>query len=700
MPLLLARLPVLLLALVLLAAAPARAAEPVLDVRDPAALARLEAAGWSFADVLGVPGAATTRALGERSAAFRTLRAAVAGDVAELRADMQAHGRPLYEVTDGNVGRVLDLNWLASPIAAFRLAGIVNRLDRRDFVPEVEGRANCGEVRFIYRLGYDAARAAPAAQGKRLRLSPTRIAASRLPFSLNVVYAVPADADGGCAAAAARWQGAESVAAGNPEALLAGPLAPGRLILRQIELNAQVVRFPSGQEPGFGGQAAYLMRVFAVIGEGAGMALAPKPLENTPDVARLKADAALRAALVDYVKANLPAIDIGVFQLPAPLLATRAISWSTFGSARLANHPFAALLDEADLRGLDLSGLGYVRSPAGLVERLDNASCMGCHQAGGTAGFHFFGLDDAATSDYNRVLQGISPHYAAEQPRRAAYVAALAAGRVPNRFRPLSIAPPARWDGAAAEGRAADCTDCPHCTDRPPDCTDRPPRFEPAPGQMACLEEGGKAAFAAGWTCGAGAVCRVIGANKDLPMAVGQCMPASERGVFAGLACLACLAGAVETGPRAYQDRWKKISQINSFAQKATVSAYTCRPPRIGVPGGLAYRKCGAGDKAFAGIAKGGPMPAEICGLAGGKDFDDCAATNDFGRCYEASVVRGMRPACGAKSFCREDYMCQALPAGLPGAGRIDRDVGFCSPTYFLFQMRLDGHPDPLTGRR
>jgi hypothetical protein len=25
--------------------------------------------------------------------------------------------------------------------------------------------------------------------------------------------------------------------------------------------------------------------------------------------------------------------------------------------------------------------------------------------------------------------------------------------------------------------------------------------------------------------------------------------------------------------------------------------------------------------------------------------------------------------------------------------------VGFCVPTYFLFNMRLDGHPSPVTGR-
>ena len=38
--------------------------------------------------------------------------------------------------------------------------------------------------------------------------------------------------------------------------------------------------------------------------------------------------------------------------------------------------------------------------------------------------------------------------------------------------------------------------------------------------------------------------------------------------------------------------------------------------------------------------------------------------------------------------------MCQALPSDLPDVGRV-AGLGYCSPTYFLFQMRLDGHPDP-----
>ncbi len=84
-------------------------------------------------------------------------------------------------------------------------------------------------------------------------------------------------------------------------------------------------------------------------------------------------------------------------------------------------------------------------------------------------------------------------------------------------------------------------------------------------------------------------------------------------------------------------------------------------------------------------------MPAEVCGLAGGKDFDRCVATGDFAACQQQAMVRGMRPACGRDSFCREDYICQSLPAD-SGSGRqarrpIPDEVGFCSPTYFLFQM-------------
>ncbi|MDX8517815.1 hypothetical protein [Mesorhizobium dulcispinae] len=74
----------------------------------------------------------------------------MAADVAALRAEMKAGGRTLYEVTDGNVGRIIDMRWLKTDAARFRLVGVVNRLDRRDFAGP-GGEAGCGEVRRLPR---------------------------------------------------------------------------------------------------------------------------------------------------------------------------------------------------------------------------------------------------------------------------------------------------------------------------------------------------------------------------------------------------------------------------------------------------------------------------------------------------------------------------------------------------------------------
>lgn len=642
-------------ALLVLVAAPACAA-PLLDVRDPAILSEIEAAGWSLGDVLGTPGAATTRELAARSPGYRTLRDTVAADVAELAAKMAQDGRPLEVAPRGETGRVVDMGWFASPIAGFHLNGIVNRLDRRDF-SALDGVDDCGEVRLLYRLGY---RAAPGREGE--------IRASRLPVSLNVVFTVPRPPQAGCAAVAARWV----MPAGTDlrDRVLAGPLARSGLTLKQIEINAQIVRLPSGQEPGFGGQAAYLMRTFAALPDEGAVKLAEKPLENTPDVARIRQDAALKAALVDYVKTNLPAIDTGVFRLPDELSAKRTIAFSTFGSARRASHPFSEALEGEDLGALDYAALGFIRNEAGLRERLDNASCSGCHQSGGTAGFHFFGTDaEGATSDYNRVLQGISPHYQAELKRRLSYAEALLEQSQPSRFRPLSYAPAADWTKTRPEHAAAGTA-------------------------MACLTEASRDAFADHWSCRRGEICQAIAGNAGAGLELGQCMPAEPKAVTAGLACL---RGEITSGREPYLDRWKEMAQLNSFATKPTTSTYSCRPSRIGVPGGLAYRQCRDQDRTFASV-KPGEAPAELCGLAGGKGFDRCAATGDFASCQRQAMVRGMRPACGRDAFCREDYICQALPSDLDPDGRLGGDVGFCSPTYFLFQMRIDGHPDPVTG--
>ena len=619
-------------------------------------MAALEAGGWSLGAVLGQPALRTTRELAAGSAVMGRLAAQVAADVAELRAEMIAAGRALDETRPGEVGGALDPRWLDSPIASFQLAGVVNRHDRRDFAQD--GRPTCGEVRLIYRLAYRTERKGGVAVH------------SRMPFTLNAVYDVAPPAGGDCRFAAEAWVPGEAI--GDPAAqarfLARGPLARP-MTLRQIEINAQVVRFPSGVEPAFGGQAAYLMRVFGVEPSPAGLTATVRPLENTPDLARLKTDDALRRDLVAYLRANVSAIDEGVYGLPERFAATKAVAFSTFGSARLGNRPFTELLSPQDLAGLDLSALPFARSPEALIERLDNTTCQGCHQAGATAGFHLLGLDRSEASSHNRLALGASPHFVAETKRREAYLDAVLAGVEPSRFRPLSSAPAAAWSGE----RLA---------------------YRPAGTSMACIREGSRALLGEAWACGAGETCEAVVENERLGLDFGQCMP--KRAVSG----LACQAGRIVNAAAPYQDRLTLTRKLNSPARRPTASVYNCRPPEIGVPGGMAYRQCSAPDRAFAGFANAKPdeIPAEICGLAGGKSFDRCVASKDVAGCLHQAVARGNRPACGRNRGCREDFICQALPDEVDPENRVPEDIGFCSPTYFVFQMRLDGHPDPIRG--
>ena len=619
-------------------------------------MAALEAQGFSLGAVLGQPGSRTTRELRAGSAVMRTLAGHVAADVAAMRGEMIADGRVLDESRPGEVGGAFDPRWLDSPIAEFQLSGVINRLDRQDFAA-LDAAPTCGEVRLIYRLAYRTERKGGA------------VVHSRLPFTLNAVYDVARPAGGDCRSAAAAWvpgQASEDPVA-QARFLAQGPLAVP-MALRQVEINAQVVRFPSGVEPAFGGQAAYLLRVFGVAHSPQGPTATVRPLENTPDLARLKTDEALRRDLVAYLRANVTAIDQGVHVLPERFAATKAVAFSTFGSARLGNHPFTDLLSARDFDGLDLSALPFARSAEALIERLDNATCQGCHQAGATAGFHFLGLDWGEASSHNRLALGASPHFAAETRRREAYFDAVLSGAEPNRFRPLSTAPAAEWSGER-------------------------PAYRPAGTAMACIRDGSRALVGEAWTCGSGETCEAVVENDRLGLDYGQCMPRRE------VSGLACQGGRIVNAAAApYQDRMTLTRRLNSLARRPTAFVYNCRPPEIGVPGGMAYRQCSPEDRAFAGFAgaEPGAIPAEICGLAGGKSFDRCVASKDVAGCLHQAVARGNRPACGRDRFCREDFICQALPDEVDPENRVPDGVGFCSPTYFVFQMRLDGHPDPI----
>lgn len=600
-------------------------ASPV-DVLDRASLAALESQGWSFGRVLSgeplPPEVRLSTLAGEP--AWAALAELLAADIGAVIGEVD---RPL--VTEhaqaarwpaGNVGRAFDTRWLRSPLAFLQLAGVVDRADRQDIV------GGCGELRLVYRLAYRQERQGGGSVG------------SRLPLTLNVVV-------------------------DRPEPCLPSWTDPlsAPLVLRRVEVNAQVVRFPSGVETEFGGQAAYLLAVYAPEGEG----WRRMPLENTPDVERLRADAGERARLRAWIEENLAAIDRGTYRVPEAFLATRAVSWSTLGSNRTANKPFTRLFGEEPGLPPIPEGTRLLASTDGLLERLDDGSCQGCHQAGSMAGFHLLGEDqDGLAGVTNRLAVALSPHASAEQERRADYRAALVAGEEPDRFRPHSLQ-----------------------------------RRQPGDSNEACLPEG-VTAFRAdpAWGCADPAErCSVLVEEAGLSVTFGQCVPAQEA-LSSGLACR---GGTVTPGATADRDRFVQRALYDLPEDKRfSSSAYNCRPTVIGVPLGRAYRSCTSAERRLEGVlVEDGGGAEEICAVVGGSAFDACVA-GDFHDCLDGIVARGMVDACDADRACREDYACQVLPwqlAGMPVAAQqvAEAGVGFCTPTYFLFQLRLDGHPVP-----
>lgn len=685
------------------------AGEPFVQVTDPRLLARWDAdasAPLSLSSVLArldatapsaEPGTPTTGALlARRSASWtaiaRTLDDDVARIVAELGIDWETDIAKTYDRSaaktaiggdaqhrgNGNVARVLDTRWTTSERSRWLLAAVVYRPDRRDFVP-----GTCGEVRLIYRLAYEA-----AVDGRTF--------ASRLPFTVNAVFHVPED-DAKCRRVAASWR-APTVDDANVDAvartLLDGPLALDRYRLAQLELDAQIVRFPSDlervEQRGFAGQALYWMRIFAKKGD----LVAPIGLENTPDVASIRADPKKREALLKWIGASLSAIDDGVFLLPEPLLAKVALSWSTLGSARLANRPFAALIEPAEAEAfaarLHTGVERFVVDGASLLERLDAASCSGCHQSSSTAGFHMLGIDRAygsdrdavhAATDGNRLQLAFSPHFAAEQPRRLAYLESLANGYAPVSVRPHPSAPPAQWDPFGA-------------------------RFEAAGVNQACVL-GETLADPSTWSCAAGSSCRALAQDRAAGFQLGQCVPDQPA---AGVSCRTAMVQSASDpdalrfawNVRAFEDRVAREEDLYAIGSgDLNAHAYNCRPAKIGVPLGRVSRNCRPDERTLATFD--GASPHEICAIVGGKGFEQMAMGAFDSLAFAAGVGRGLLDTCSTTRPCREDYICQALPDFLAKphgpvepslvASIQSRGLGFCTPTYFVYQLRLDGHP-------
>ena len=588
---------------------------------------------------------------------------------------------------NGNVARVFNEKWLGSSDGLFILSGVVNRIDRRDFDP-----IHCGELRFIYRLGYEV-----RMNGKTY--------ASRMPFTVNMVFSY-ADDGRKCQDIASLWR-IQGIDKDDPavmaQRLLQGPLDLSRLTFKQMEINAQVVRFPSDLENmesrKFAGQAIYWMRIFA-FRDGK---FQPTKLENTPDVQAILKDPAKQKQLLEYLSTHMPEIDNGAFRMPESLQADIALSYSTAGSARVANRPFDLVIGKqqaSELVAAATKPLKFVQSGAGLLERLNTSSCMGCHQSSSTAGFHFLGVDrfdlgrdaDAvkAALDGNTLQLPFSPHVYAELVRRKDYVERVSRGQAPNIYRPHPSAPAASWENAnPAYTVAGDNQPCPVNADL---------------------------ANTAKWSCDAARnlACQPVVTNASASSHLGQCVPAAQR-ISAGLSCRTnaiddatarnAAGDLLAFNLRSFTDRVGKEELVYKIPEgKLSGYDYNCRPTKIGVPLGRITRPCKP-EEATLSTIRPGSMPNEICAVVGGKGFEQMAKGYFDSGIFAAGVGRGLLNTCTPSRFCREDYICQEMPDFVTGAkfnvsaqalsSLRSRKIGFCTPTYFVYQLRLDGHPNP-----
>lgn len=585
--------------------------ESVIAVTDLAALAALEQRGFSLADWLGLraPGRASNAALAKSGAASS---AAYLSVVQVLEADLNA-----VKNADPHAGievhkyshRLFNARWLRAETAHFELVGVMNRLDRVPF-----GSGSCGETRLVYRLAYTT------------EVAGTPVS-SRLPLTLGVEIDVPVPA-GGCGEVARRWsppkslRGAELAAwltsAGAPldaTAAWARPASSHRLVV-----NIQRVRWPSAVRPDLGGHAEYVLLSFAPNRTQG--TYSPAPLENTPRE-DLASHPALRGELLAWLRepANLVALDAGRLVLPEKFLARSALSVTPRGLARAQNRPFARLFRDEDFAGLDFSAFTQVRSAKGLIRRLDQASCQGCHEARSIAGFHLLGDDPPENPSGNSLAGGISPHLAGELTRRSRLMRSLATEQSADFSQPF----PER-DGYAGYGA--------HCG------FGADPTFE-------------------AWDCAPGLVCR----SHDSPAGdvVGQCLPATPRA-----AGDPCESGPIAPNANPLRDRVARVEREDCGNQAV------CNKNSVGFPGGMCTESCGSlSDSATCGA------------IAVLEPFNACVGRGrPFGECLESHVRPAGLRACSPDQPCRDDYVCARTASG-----------GACIPPYFVFQLRVDGHP-------
>lgn len=166
-----------------------------------------------------------------------------------------------------------------------------------------------------------------------------------------------------------------------------------------------------------------------------------------------------------------------------------------------------------------------------------------------------------------------------------------------------------------------------------------------------------------GWDCEKGLECVRYDQSKN--SALGTCMDTTSPGEGSY-----CQPGVYRKRDNPHKDRIVNKKQIKCR------EGLICEDTSVGFPGGMCSGNCSKlGENATCG---------SIAVLFG---FNQCLAK---GKPFEYCLVNNVRPgslrACNSTTHCRDDYICAKTSSG----------AGGCIPPYFLFQLRVDGHPKPI----
>jgi hypothetical protein len=142
---------------------------------------------------------------------------------------------------------------------------------------------------------------------------------------------------------------------------------------------------------------------------------------------------------------------------------------------------------------------------------------------------------------------------------------------------------------------------------------------------------------------------------------------------------LACVRGFCQSDPPEVGESCEPLvfSKHGERASRGRVTpcarGMVCEATSVGFPGGMCAGDCDPS------------VPHGTCGaIAILSDFNNCLARRTpFPTCLASHTRPALLRACSDTAPCREDYICARTGSG----------AGACIPPYFLFQMRVDGHP-------